>query len=304
MLLLTFGRRRYARRFSPCAPCIPSSPRSGRYWPCSSRAPCPAAASPRGPAACDRVCRRAAGVGRRLGQNGADRRARHRRPARSADRAVREERCLVGAAAHRRAVHPHRTRTPPGRAGLISGTEYAAPARRARLPAAATRSIHCHQPGGGVIAVADVKGTGGRRRGRRKTLTFSGYEWEVRDDSERPRRPNDYDSGERLGRRRRILHLKLAQRDGRWTQRGSRPHAHARLRHLRLHRQRHLATSIPPRRSACLRGTTRAPSRTTASSTSRSASGAIPASPNGAVRRPALLRAGERRAVLRAGRAR
>jgi hypothetical protein len=69
----------------------------------------------------------------------------------------------------------------------------------------------------GVIAIASVKGTGDLMTRPPKVLTFSGYEWDVRDIPSDRGGPNDYDPDNAWTDANGLLHLKLAKRDGRWT---------------------------------------------------------------------------------------
>jgi hypothetical protein len=71
--------------------------------------------------------------------------------------------------------------------------------------------------GKGVIAVATVNGTGDLVNRRPKVLTFSGYEWDVRDIPSDRGGPNDYDPDNAWTDAAGLLHLMLAKRDGRWT---------------------------------------------------------------------------------------
>jgi hypothetical protein len=71
--------------------------------------------------------------------------------------------------------------------------------------------------GGNVIAVATVKGAGDVPARPRKSLTFSGYEWDVRDIPSDRGGANDYDRDNAWVGAGGALHLKLVQRDGRWT---------------------------------------------------------------------------------------
>lgn len=50
-----------------------------------------------------------------------------------------------------------------------------------------------------------------------KVLTFSGYEWDVRDIPRDRGGPNDYDPDNAWTDAKGLLHLKLGKRDGRWT---------------------------------------------------------------------------------------
>ena len=72
------------------------------------------------------------------------------------------------------------------------------------------------QPGGGVVAVATIKGLGDLVSRPRKVLQFSGYEWEVRDVPSERGGPNEYDPANAWVDADGAMHLKLAQRDGRW----------------------------------------------------------------------------------------
>jgi hypothetical protein len=72
-------------------------------------------------------------------------------------------------------------------------------------------------PGGGVIAVATTKGTPGPLQVR-KTLQFSGYEWEVRQSaSERGGTLNLHDPSNAWVDDQGFLHLRIAKRDADWT---------------------------------------------------------------------------------------
>ena len=71
--------------------------------------------------------------------------------------------------------------------------------------------------GNGVIAIAAVNGTGDLITRSPKVLTFSGYEWDVRDIPSDRGGPNDYDPDNAWTDAEGLLHLKLAKRDGRWT---------------------------------------------------------------------------------------
>jgi hypothetical protein len=96
------------------------------------------------------------------------------------------------------------------------GTEYAAllvepnyrpPATVASLPGR----------GGSIVAVATVPGTGTYTPPPRRTLTFSGYEWDVRQVPGDRYGPNDYDARNAWVDPEGFLHLALTERDGRWT---------------------------------------------------------------------------------------
>ena len=121
---------------------------------------------------------------------------------------------LVGAAAGERALHAIQ---PDGtwRNSTHLGTEYAAllveadyrpPARADVLPS----------PGGPVVAVATAKGEGAVERPARK-LTFSGYEWQVRQVPSDRGGPNDYDPANAWTDDSGALHLRIAGTPGRWT---------------------------------------------------------------------------------------
>jgi hypothetical protein len=71
--------------------------------------------------------------------------------------------------------------------------------------------------GSGVIAIATVKGSGHLTTRPPKVLTFSGYEWDVRDIPSDRGGQNDYDPDNAWTDAEGLLHLKLAKRDGRWT---------------------------------------------------------------------------------------
>ncbi len=83
------------------------------------------------------------------------------------------------------------------------GTEYAALLVRSGFrPQPTTEALP--KPGGDVITIATVKGTGELVSGRPKVLSFSGYEWEVRQTPSDRGGMNDYASRQRVdGRRRR-----------------------------------------------------------------------------------------------------
>ena len=95
------------------------------------------------------------------------------------------------------------------------GTEYAAllvasgfrpPDTAASLP----------EVGGSVVAIAKVKGTG-QYSAAPKTLSFSGYEWQVRQIPSDRGGQNDYDPANAWTDAEGLLHLRLARRDGHWT---------------------------------------------------------------------------------------
>jgi hypothetical protein len=70
--------------------------------------------------------------------------------------------------------------------------------------------------GGAVAAVATVKGTG-HYTDAPKVLTFSGYEWQVRQIPSDRGGQNDYDPSNAWTDAEGLLHLRLAKRDGHWT---------------------------------------------------------------------------------------
>jgi len=72
-------------------------------------------------------------------------------------------------------------------------------------------------PGGDVVAVAATKGSSTYRPRQRKALTFSGYEWEIRQTPGDRGGRNDYDARNAWVDPAGALHLVLAQREGRWT---------------------------------------------------------------------------------------
>jgi hypothetical protein len=96
------------------------------------------------------------------------------------------------------------------------GTEYAALlVDRDFRPPATTDSLP--NRGGSVLAVATVRGTGDYALRPPKKLTFSGYEWEVRQIPSDRGGPNDYDPANAWTDSDGFLHLRLAMRDQRWT---------------------------------------------------------------------------------------
>jgi len=96
------------------------------------------------------------------------------------------------------------------------GTEYAAllvqPGYR---PPSTTESLP--QAGGDILAVATIKGTGELAKRIRRTIMFSGYEWEVRQTPSDRGGANDYDPANAWVDGQGCLHLKIAQHDGKWT---------------------------------------------------------------------------------------
>lgn len=96
------------------------------------------------------------------------------------------------------------------------GTEYAALLVDAGYRPPATTDV-LPKPGGPVSAVATVKGTGNFETRARRTLMFSGYEWELRTIASDRGGANDYDPENAWTDDKGFLHLRLAQRNGRWT---------------------------------------------------------------------------------------
>jgi hypothetical protein len=68
-----------------------------------------------------------------------------------------------------------------------------------------------------VVAMATVAGTGTFVPPPRKTLTFSGYDWDIRLTPNERRGQNEYDARNSWVDPEGHLHLQLAQRGGRWT---------------------------------------------------------------------------------------
>ena len=96
------------------------------------------------------------------------------------------------------------------------GTEYAALLVRSGFrPQPTTEALP--KPGGDVITIATVKGTGELVSGRPKVLSFSGYEWEVRQTPSDRGGMNDYHPDNAWTDADGVLHLKLRQREGQWT---------------------------------------------------------------------------------------
>lgn len=92
-------------------------------------------------------------------------------------------------------------------AAMLVTDGYRPPATTGELP----------KPGGAILAVAEVKGTGEFVRRPRRMITFSGYEWEVRQEPSDRGGANDYSADNAWVDGEGRLHLKLAKRDGRWT---------------------------------------------------------------------------------------
>lgn len=96
------------------------------------------------------------------------------------------------------------------------GTEYAALLVQAGYrPPSTTETLP--QPGGAIVAVSTTSGTGGFATRVRKTLTFSGYEWEVRQTPSDRGGANDYDPANAWVDEQGALHLKIAQHGDKWT---------------------------------------------------------------------------------------
>jgi hypothetical protein len=95
------------------------------------------------------------------------------------------------------------------------GTEYAALLVDGEFrPPDTTESLP--KTGGPVVAVATVKGTG-HHSDAPKVITFSGYEWQVRQIPSDRGGQNDYDAANAWTDPEGLLHLRLAKRDGHWT---------------------------------------------------------------------------------------
>jgi len=92
-------------------------------------------------------------------------------------------------------------------AALLVDAEYRPPATAESLP----------ELGGGIVAVARVGGTGTFVPPAPKTITFSGYEWLVRQTQNDRHGMNDYDGRNVWVDAEGHLHLLLTERDGRWT---------------------------------------------------------------------------------------
>jgi hypothetical protein len=92
-------------------------------------------------------------------------------------------------------------------AALLVDAEYRPPATAESLP----------ELGGGIVAVARVSGTGKFVPPAPKTITFSGYEWLVRQTQNDRHGMNDYDGRNVWVDSDGYLHLLLTERDGRWT---------------------------------------------------------------------------------------
>lgn len=96
------------------------------------------------------------------------------------------------------------------------GTEYAALLVEPGYQPA-SKTISLPQPGNGVIAVATAKGKPGRPLVK-KTIHFSGYDWTVRTaGSDRGGEPNEYDPENAWTDDKGYLHLRMQERNGRWS---------------------------------------------------------------------------------------
>ncbi len=95
------------------------------------------------------------------------------------------------------------------------GTEYAAMLVAATYKPPDTLPA-LPQVGSGIRAIAVMRGTGDFVPGSR-SVTFSGYDWQVRDQPSDRGGLNDYDPRNAWVDDDGHLHLQLVQRDGRWT---------------------------------------------------------------------------------------
>jgi hypothetical protein len=96
------------------------------------------------------------------------------------------------------------------------GTEYAALLVDADYRPPGTTEL-LPERGGGVAVVSRVAGVGTFVPPARKTLAFSGYEWEVRQQATDRHGLNDFDARNVWVDTEGHLHLLLTERDGRWT---------------------------------------------------------------------------------------
>jgi len=92
-------------------------------------------------------------------------------------------------------------------AALLVDADYHPPGTAESLP----------ERGGGVAAVAQVVGSGTFVPPALKTLAFSGYDWEVRQQPTDRHGLNDYDAQNAVVDAEGHLHLWLTERGGRWT---------------------------------------------------------------------------------------
>jgi hypothetical protein len=96
------------------------------------------------------------------------------------------------------------------------GTEYAALLVDASYRPPATVDV-LPRVGGSVFAVSTVTGRGHFVPTPRKMLTFSGYEWQIRQTASDRGGTNQYDAANAWTDADGFLHLRLARRDGQWT---------------------------------------------------------------------------------------
>ena len=96
------------------------------------------------------------------------------------------------------------------------GTEYAALLVHAGYRPPITTE-HLPPVGGDIVAIATVKGAGSYVPPPRRTVTFSGYDWEVRQTPTSRGGQNEYDARNASTDSQGRLHLHLAQREGQWT---------------------------------------------------------------------------------------
>jgi hypothetical protein len=82
-------------------------------------------------------------------------------------------------------------------------------------PPATTESLP--ELGGAVAAIATVKGSGEFHLPEPAVLTFSGYEWEIRQVPSDRYGANDFDARNAWVDAEGMLHLTVVQREGRWT---------------------------------------------------------------------------------------
>ena len=92
-------------------------------------------------------------------------------------------------------------------AALLVDADYRPPATTESLP----------ERGGGIVAVARVGGSGTFTAPAPKTITFSGYDWLVRQTQNDRHGMNAYDGRNVWVDNEGHLHLLLTERDGRWT---------------------------------------------------------------------------------------
>lgn len=96
------------------------------------------------------------------------------------------------------------------------GIEYAALLVRSGYRPPPTTEV-LPKAGGAVVAVAVTKGAGQFVPPARKVLTFSGYEWEVRQAPSDRGGANDYDNANAWTDAEGMLHLALRHQKGKWT---------------------------------------------------------------------------------------